>query len=255
MPDSIYESSPLLAQYLLFHYGPESLAMPWAFGPREALGFPVRCVTECVDAASLPADARALDAGCAVGRSTLELSRFCREAVGFDYSHTFIVAASTLCRDGELHFEAPEYGMMTTPAVARLPEGIDLSRVRFRREDAERLPEDLGVFDVVLAANLLCRLPHPDRFLERLPSLLRPGGQLVITTPHTWSEDFTAPAFWIGGTPDSGAPLDALNQRLHPHFDLAETKDLPFCIREHARKFQWSVAQTSVWRRRDTPAE
>lgn len=254
MPDNVYESSPLLAQYLLFHYGPESLAMPWDFGPRDALGFPVRCVTECVDTASLPSGARALDVGCAVGRSTLELSRFCAEAIGIDFSHTFVVAASTLCRDRELHYEAPECGKQTRPAVARLPEGLDLSRVSFRQEDAERLPEDLGTFDVVLAANLLCRLPHPDRFLERLPSLTRPGAQLVITTPHTWSEDFTAPAYWIGGTPKAGPPLDALHARLQPHFDLRETKDLPFCIREHARKFQWSVAQASLWRKRDTPA-
>jgi hypothetical protein len=33
-------------------------------------------------------------------------------------------------------------------------------------------------------------------------------------------------------------------------FNLVTTKDLPFLIREHARKFQWSVAQASIWQRR-----
>jgi hypothetical protein len=31
---------------------------------------------------------------------------------------------------------------------------------------------------------------------------------------------------------------------------LKLVKDLPFLIREHARKFQWSVALATVWRRR-----
>jgi hypothetical protein len=31
---------------------------------------------------------------------------------------------------------------------------------------------------------------------------------------------------------------------------LVAAKDLPFLIREHARKFQWSVAQASLWKKR-----
>ena len=34
----------------------------------------------------------------------------------------------------------------------------------------------------VLAANLLCRLPDPQRFLARLPSLIKPGG----VSRHAW---------------------------------------------------------------------
>jgi hypothetical protein len=30
----------------------------------------------------------------------------------------------------------------------------------------------------------------------------------------------------------------------------APVKDLPFLIREHARKFQWSVAEATIWRRK-----
>ena len=34
------------------------------------------------------------------------------------------------------------------------------------------------------------------------------------------------------------------------HFDFIAAKDLPFLIREHARKYQWSVAQATIWRRK-----
>ncbi len=54
--------------------------------PFDALDFAVRAVTACVDFARLPAEARALDLGCAVGRSSFELARGCREVLGIDFS-------------------------------------------------------------------------------------------------------------------------------------------------------------------------
>jgi hypothetical protein len=41
-----------------------------------------------------------------------------------------------------------------------------------------------------------------------------------------------------------------LKQILGADFVFQTSKDLPFLIREHERKFQWSVAQASVWRRK-----
>ena len=64
--------------------------------------------------------------------------------------------------------------------------------------DATDLPGDLGSFDVVLAANLICRLAEPALFLQRLPGLVNPGGQLLMTTPFTWLADFTLPSKWLG---------------------------------------------------------
>ena len=49
---------------------------------------------------------------------------------------------------------------------------------------------------------------------------------------------------------DKCATLDSLRERLSPEFTLDATWDLPFLIREHARKFQWSVAQATRWIRR-----
>lgn len=43
--------------------------------------------------------------------------------------------------------------------------------------------------------------------------------------------------------------IDGLVTALAGDFTLMGRKDLPFLIREHARKFQWSVAQATIWRR------
>ena len=82
---------------------------------------------------------------------------------------------------------------------------------------------------------------------------MNPGGQLIITSPYTWMLDYTPADEWIGGFASEGVEhrtLEGLQTALKGDFTLTATKDLPFLIREHARKYQWSVAQASTWRRR-----
>jgi putative 4-mercaptohistidine N1-methyltranferase len=248
-----YESERALAEYLLFHYGSPEAVLPYPEGPSDALDYPVRCVTECLDIRALPANPRALDLGCAVGRSAFELARHCTEVVGIDASHRFIEVAGILQQTGEFAFEYAEEGNLNRSATARVPEEIRRDRVRFQTGNAEEPAPELGTFDVILLANLIDRLQRPQRCLGRLAGLARPGGQIIVTSPYTWMESHTPVEHWIGGFQAGGQPiwtLDGLKQLLEPHFDLAECKDLPFLIREHARKFQWSVAEASLWRRR-----
>jgi putative 4-mercaptohistidine N1-methyltranferase len=251
-PD-FYESERALSEYLLFHYGSPEQTMPWSFGPATALNYPARCVSECLDTRRLPTQARALDLGCAVGRSTFDLARHCSEVIGIDYSHRFIEVARHLQQHGSLPYAYADEGLLTTPATAEVPAEIDRQRVAFEQGDAQALRSDLGQFDVVLMANLVDRLRDPSRCLSALPSLLRTGGQLVLTTPCTWLEQYTSPSRWLGGFAQAGRPvrtLATLQAVLEPHFTLVRTLDMPFVIREHARKFQWSVAQATVWIRR-----
>ena len=243
-----YESPKLVAEYLLMHYGSASDVLGPMPGPAEAAGFATRLVRELL--APAPGSARALDLGCAVGASSFELTRSCREVVGIDFSHAFIHAAQTLAETGRHPFEKLVEGALTEKALAQVPAEAHRARARFQQGDAQDLPPDLESFDIVLAANLLCRLPDPRRLIARLPALVRPDGQLLLTTPFTWLEEFTPAAHWIGGTPEKGRGFDVLQALLDPHFVLEHTADIPFLIREHARKFQYGVACGSRWRRR-----
>jgi putative 4-mercaptohistidine N1-methyltranferase len=250
---NIYETDQLLAEYLLFHYGEDDEILPWPAGPKEALRYPVRCVTACFDLPHLSPNARALDLGCAVGRSTFELARHCAEVIGIDYSQRFVSAAQDLRDRRELPYRRRDEGDLTTPLIARISPEIDCRRVHFEKGDALDLRPDLGTFDAVLMANLIDRLNDPRRLLARLPSLLNPRGQLVIASPYTWLPDFTPRENWLGGFDQHGLPRhtrDALQALLEPHFELIKSSDQPFLIREHARKYQWSVAETTTWLRR-----
>src|SRR5690606_28064064 len=132
----------------------------WTFGPRDSVDFPKRCITETLDWSKVPPGARALDIGCAVGGACFALSSRCAEVVGVDFSAAFIRAAQQLAEEGEIAYRIKETGERYRPAVARLPNDARPERVHFEVGDAEALRNDLGRFDVVLACNLLCRLPE-----------------------------------------------------------------------------------------------
>jgi putative 4-mercaptohistidine N1-methyltranferase len=239
-----YESNKLLGEYLLFHYGtPEEILPPvrdWPAGMEAALGFPARTVARF----SPGRVARGLDIGCAVGRSTFEMARHCDHVLGVDFSQSFIHAAETLLHGGEIRYERIEEGTLTTPLTARVPEYAVRDGLAFVQGDAMDLPAELGAFDRVHAANLVCRLSEPLRFLRRLPDLVKPGGELVLATPCTWLAEYTPPEQW--------PPHDTfgwLRGELEPEFTLQSKAEEPFLIRETARKFQWSSAMVTVWRR------
>lgn len=241
---AIYETDKLLAEYLLFHCGTAAEILPpergWPGGMCEALDFPRRTAAHF----SAGQVERGLDLGCAVGGSTFEMSRTCEQVLGIDFSLAFIQAAEALAGGEWLAYDRREEGAWVTRLEARLPMGIDAAKLRFQQGDAMNLPADLGLFDRVHAANLLCRLPQPERLLARLPGLLKPGGELVLATPCTWLEEFTPPENW-----PVTATFEWLQATLAPAFTLIRQTDEPFLIRETARKFQWSISMVTVWQR------
>jgi SAM-dependent methyltransferase len=248
-----YESERLLHQYLLFHYGTEEeiLAGAKAFLGQEVAGlhFPSATVWSALIFDLIPEEKegtlRALDVGCAVGRSSFELSRLCAEVVAVDYSQAFVQAAKQLQDGRGLRIMRYDEGASGTELVVARPEDCRPDLVRFEVADAMDLPSNLGSFDIVHAANLLCRLAEPRRFLERLPGLVKPGGQLVLATPCSWSLEFTPEDHQ-----PQGATLGWLHEQLDNDFELEREIELPFVIRDHGRKFQVSTSQTSVWVRK-----
>ncbi|MFP4165774.1 MAG: putative 4-mercaptohistidine N1-methyltransferase [Opitutales bacterium] len=250
MSQDLYETDELLRQYLIFHYAGAMEQFPWDCGGADGLDFPRRCVSEGVDPAIIPDGARALDLGCAVGRSSFELARMCPEVIGVDFSRAFIDAANQLKKEGRQTVLRQDEGDRSTPLEVRAPPGIDRERVVFEQGDVQALRGDLGQFDVVLACNLVCRLPQPARFLGHLHELVKPGGQLFVTTPFSWLEAWTPRENWLGGTDKDS--FTAMREALEPEFALLCSWDMPFLIREHARKFQYTVAQASRWLRADS---
>jgi putative 4-mercaptohistidine N1-methyltranferase len=248
MTAGFYESDAAVEQYLLFHYGTPEQICPLLPEARTACGFPARCVSESMRHIDLKKRTRALDLGCAVGRSSFELGRHFDEIVGIDFSGRFIAAAERMRADRAVTVRVPGESAATEDLRLELPPELSADHVLFERGDACNLRADAGTFDLVLMANLIDRLPDPGKCLARLSGLIPSGGWLVVTSPYTWMEDYTPREKWLDG--GGRGALSALKERLAPAFELRHVFDLPFLIREHRRKYQWSVAEASVWQRR-----
>jgi len=250
-----YESEELLAQYLLFHYGKANEQLPYETGPLAALHFPMRCVQEALRVAG-KTPKRALDLGCAVGGASFELARTCAEVVGIDLSNRFIEAAQVLQKEGIYSYQRKDEGDLSTLLEAVIPDEVERERIKFMTGDACSPDKKLGKFDLVLMANLIDRLPRPAECLKHMKDVVEHDGLLAITSPYTWMKEFTPKSNWLGGRVELGQTIrtmESMKWLLGPHFQLIGTKDIPFLIREHSRKYQWSVAEASFWRRK--PAE
>jgi 5-histidylcysteine sulfoxide synthase/putative 4-mercaptohistidine N1-methyltranferase len=267
----LYETDQLVTQYLEFHYFDAASggfdaasgkldASPGAVdgGRRTVLGvanFPRACVEATMP--HVPADRRerCLDIGCSVGRSAFEFARFFGHVDAIDFSARFIQAGVRLQQGDEVLYEIPTEGELTTPRGITL-ERLGLSdvggRVTFMQGDACNLKDLFTDYDLVFAGNLIDRLYDPTLFLDGITTRIRPGGLLVITSPYTWLEEYTQKPRWLGGRREHGEPLftfDGLARSLAGRFEIVHRQDLPFVIRETARKHQHTVAEMTVWRR------
>ena len=242
----LYETDQLVTQYLEFHFGPEALGVP---------NFPRACVEAAMR--HVPEDHRrkCLDIGCSVGRSAFEFARFFQRVDAVDFSARFIQSGVRLQQGSDLIYEIPTEGELTvsrTIALDRLGLANVGSKVLFMQGDACNLKTLYAGYDLVFAGNLIDRLYDPALFLDGIAARIVPGGLLVITSPYTWLEDYTPRAKWIGGRREHGEPLSTLaglTRTLGPRFSLLHREDVPFVIRETARKHQHSVAEMTVWRR------
>lgn len=245
--DSFYETNKAISEYLLFHYGKDDSFN----GPSEALNFAKRCAQ--LSTRHPLKHGRALDLGCAVGRSACELSAYFEETIGIDFSHGLIDAAERIRDGASLEAEIATEGDLFETITLQRPTPTRPHCLQFQQGDAMNLPPELGTFDFVLMANLIDRLPDPARCLSDIGKSVNQGGILAITSPYTWLEEYTPKHNWLGGFIRDGEPVksyDTLRKILNADFEEVEDFDMPFLIREHDRKNQYSIAHATLWRRR-----
>ncbi|HIC13038.1 MAG TPA: 5-histidylcysteine sulfoxide synthase [Sulfurimonas sp.] len=242
----IYESDELVSQYCEFqygasHFGVENFAVSTA---RVASAFAVN-------------NKKALDLGCATGRATYELAREFDSVEGIDFSVRFVQAGAKLKDDGYLAFSTKEEGEIAVQKKITIEDlGYEdlKEKVSFWQGDACNLKANFTGYDLIMATNLIDRLYNPMLFLETINERLNEDGILVITSPYTWQESSTAKEFWLGGfTNEEGEEvktIDSLEKVLGEKFELIHTQDLEFVIKETARKYQHTISEVSVWKKK-----
>jgi len=241
------KDNDLIARYCHFDWGENRFGVP---------NFPENCAKAALEYMGDRSKERAFDIGCAVGRSSFELARIFDKVIGVDLSARLIQEALRLKESGSVHYAMPVEGEIVSLHEVRLNKfGLEHAskKVNFWQADPCRLKPIFSDFDLVLAANLIERLPNPVEFLKSMPQRIRKGGMLILTSTYTWQEKLTPKAYWIGGYIDNGkevTSLHGLQRLLEADFKLLDTQDIPFVFQETAREYRHGVAQMSVWERR-----
>jgi 5-histidylcysteine sulfoxide synthase/putative 4-mercaptohistidine N1-methyltranferase len=243
-----YETDSLVSQYCDFHYGHNHFGVE-------------NLAISLVDIALKYQDknmrGRVFDLGCAVGRASFELSKHFDAVTALDFSASFVQVGTHLKEGGSITYKRHVEG-----DIIRI-ESVDLEsigaaktaeKIEFMQGDACNLKPHFTNYDLVIASNLIDRLYDPMLFLNDIKHRVNQGGLLVISSPYTWLEEFTHKDHWLGGYEKDGkevTTLDGLKAALEDSFELVdEPIDTSFVIRETARKFQHTVAQVSVWRKK-----
>ncbi len=254
LPEShvnVYETDAKIAQYIESHFGDDHLDIP---------NFPVTCVRTALDFLDEKMTRRALDIGCAAGRSSFELATTFDHVDAVDFSARIIEAPINLQETGSQRYVIADEGELVLYKTARLSnfDGYDdvRNKINFIQGDACNLAARLTGYDLVFAGNLLDRLYDPASFLHLIQDRIRSHGILVLISPYWWNESFTPREQWLGGykskTGESYTTLEGIADALEPTFQLqGKPIDIPFVIRETRRNFQHSISQMSVWKKID----
>ncbi len=246
--ENIYESDALVSQYCHFQYGIDHFGVE---------NFAKKCAEYALEYAKGTPMKHALDLGCATGRASFELAHGFDKVTGIDFSARFVQVGVDLKINKEIHFQRIIEGELTANETVTLDElGFSeiADNVEFWQGDACNLKPQFGGYDLIMATNLIDRLYEPLLFLNDVDQRINDGGYLILTSPYTWLEEYTKKEFWLGGYKDENGKevmtLDGLKKVLEGKFKLVATHDVPFVIPETARKYQHTISQMSVWKKR-----
>ena len=243
-----YETDLVVSRFCEAHWGNEYFNVEL---------FPKVAAEICLSYLKNQPKKKALDLGCAAGRTTYELAREFDFVTGLDFSARFIRVAIELQEKGKMQYILPEEGDLVSFHHKTLKEfglnGLE-NKVEFYQADATNLKKIYTGYDLVYCGNLIDRLYDPGKFLATIHERINDGGILIISSPYTWDEEYTARDKWLGGYRKDGEPvwsLDGLHQYLDTHFELIDAPfEVPFVLRETKRKFQHTLSEFTVWKKK-----
>ena len=249
--DFDYESDTQVSQYSEFHYGDQYYGIPnFAKASAEF------CIAKMVEVGK-GGNGKALDLGCAVGRSSFELATFFDHVDGVDFSARFIKTAFDMQERQEIRYHLIEEGELTSFHSRKLSSlGLSdvTSKVAFAQGDACNLKPQFTGYDLIFLGNLIDRVYSPRKVLSEMQKRLNAGGLLIVASPFTWLEEYTERKEWLGGYKDENgetlSSTQALEQSLGSAFvRIGEPESIPFVIRETKRKFQHTLSEFNVFQK------
>lgn len=187
----------------------------------------------------------ALDLGCGLGASSMLLAERYGRVLASDLSERFIAAAKAIETDGWGAIESA--GVDVDPRYRRISADT-LSRIRFSVADASEHLSAVEPVDLVLALNLICRLPDLRPFLRGIDRVVKQGGLVIIASPYTFSTEHSPESTWIH-LDERGSGVGDLGALLGSGFSLRDRHDISFPFQDYPRRVHLSTSEVTVWER------
>jgi uncharacterized protein YbaR (Trm112 family) len=228
-----YEENDTLNRYLWSHYA-------------DLMGHSEVCAANNAWADCLSAKSScALDAGCAVGRLTFEMSARNSWAVGCDLSLNFIRTARRLAHERCCTFTLPLEGNLREKFHCELPANWCSDNVEFVVANALSLPFARSTFHQVSSLNLLDRVNYPLAHLYEMNRIAQSiDASFLFADPFSWSTSAAPEERWLGGTTTgkyAGRGLDNVralltgkDNVLAPAWKITREGNIAWTMRSHS---------------------
>lgn len=206
-----------------------SVYMDAHWGDRSTPPAPLACTAMLEKVAALPRVEATVELGCSTGRITAALAAVSGSVLGLDLQFATLRRAARLVSGESVAFGRREIGRYYSAAVAA---GLACRNVSWVCADAQDPPLVPGMYDRVVALNLLDSVRSPETLLNVLEKLCAPGGEVIVTSPYAWQSGFVNDHERLGAHHPEAHVRDWFTSRGYIPLDEA---DLPWSLRRDAR--------------------
>jgi len=180
----------------------------------------------------------AVELGCSVGRIVSELARGADRVIGLDLHFGAVRRARRLLAGETLAYARRIVGRRYLPAtVAAGDRAVPEGRTTLVCADALDPPLLPGVFDRVVALNLIDSVASPRQLVGVVDTLCAEGGEVIFASPYAWQSGIVDDDARLGGD-DPAADLAALIRQgdgLSGRYQVEDEADLRWTLRRDAR--------------------
>ncbi|HEU4734075.1 MAG TPA: methyltransferase domain-containing protein [Kofleriaceae bacterium] len=223
-----------LSIYLDAHWGDR--AEPPPDGP--GAGFAARAIAARIAERAAHRVGLAVELGCSTGRIVAELALGADQVAGLDLHFGAVRRARHLLDGERVVYARRMIGRRYAPAsVAAGDRRVAPARRLLVCGDALDPPLVPGVFDRVVALNLLDSVASPRQLLSVVDGLCAPGGEVILSSPYAWQSSVMADSERLGGL-DPARDLAAIlrdGTGLGARYDIEDEAELPWTLRRDAR--------------------
>jgi SAM-dependent methyltransferase len=202
----------------------------WGDRATPAVDFGARAIVDKL--AALPRVARAVELGAGVGRAVAELARTAERVVAIELHVGALRRARRLLAGDTIAYARRASGRHYERATAR---GIAAPNATLACGDALDPPLAPGMYDRVVALNVLDSVARPRQLLSVMDALCAADGEVIVASPYAWQSAIVDEP--LGGA-DPAATVRAIfesGDALRARYRVLDEADLAWTLRRDTR--------------------